>query len=100
MKFKKELFQMNLTAILAIIGWNQTDFSRYLGVTKQSVSNWAKQKVEIPQVAYIAAMHVISTIGVRKIESFDRNAVGIKMDLLYTMTGYKDFYEPYWLYLE
>lgn len=44
MKFKKELFQMNLIAILAVIGWSQTDFSRYLGCYKAKCVKLGKAK--------------------------------------------------------
>ena len=64
MKEKRDLFQVNLMAILGVIGWNQADLARLLGVTRQSVSNWVRQKTDMPYVAYIAAMHVISTIMV------------------------------------
>jgi len=100
MKEKRDLFQVNLMAILGVIGWNQADLARCLGVTRQSVSNWVRQKTDMPYVAYIAAMHVISTIGLWYIDRCYPGQTYLKRALLFRMTGYPDFDQPHWLYLD
>ena len=102
MSEKRDLFQINLMAILGVIGWNQADLAKCLGITRQSVSNWVRQKTDMPYVVYIAAMHVISTIGLQHIDRCYRypGQASMKRALLLEMTGYPDFDQPYWLYLD
>lgn len=105
MKFeeKRNLLQQNLKAILSLLGWNGEWLGRKIGVSKQSISNYATGKIKMPKPVYISIMDIISEFGIGSLKNGSRFYYldeSAKKTILYTLLGYEDLNQPYWLYLD
>ena len=56
---KRDLLQSNLKIIIKILNLTLEQFGDFCGVTKQTVSNWCNNKVQMQKQSYIAVMYTI-----------------------------------------